>query len=203
MNKKQLQSEQTRKRIVDAARMLFAQKGYKATSIEDIIAATGTSKGNLYYHFKSKEGLFLYLLDEWDREWEEKWEARESQFKTSSEKLFGLAEVLVHDDLNHPLTKAADEFFNEEKTSEIEERITGMVDRHLEWNRRLIQEGIDRGEYRAEQADEYAVVLESLLFGLSHMSRNRKPEAVLELYHRAMKVFLYGISAGTTSHTPG
>ncbi|GIO43315.1 TetR/AcrR family transcriptional regulator [Paenibacillus apis] len=203
MNKKQLQSEQTRKRIVDAARMLFAQKGYKATSIEDIIAATGTSKGNLYYHFKSKEGLFLYLLDEWDREWEEKWEARESQFKTSSEKLFALAEVLVHDDLNHPLTKAADEFFNEEKTSEIEERITGMVDRHLEWNRRLIQEGIDRGEYRAEQADEYAVVLESLLFGLSHMSRNRKPEAVLELYHQAMKVFLYGISAGTTSHTPG
>lgn len=203
MNKKQLQSEQTRKRIVDAARMLFAQKGYKATSIEDIIAATGTSKGNLYYHFKSKEGLFLYLLDEWDREWEEKWEARESQFKTSSEKLFALAEVLVHDDLNHPLTKAADEFFNEEKTSEIEERITGMVDRHLEWNRRLIQEGIDRGEYRAEQADEYAVVLESLLFGLSHMSRNRKSEAVLELYHQAMKVFLYGISAGTTSHTPG
>lgn len=203
MNKKQLQSEQTRKRIVDAARMLFAQKGYKATSIEDIIAATGTSKGNLYYHFKSKEGLFLYLLDEWDREWEEKWEARESQFKTSSEKLFGLAELLVHDDLNHPLTKAADEFFNEEKTSEIEERITGMVDRHLEWNRRLIQEGIDRGEYRAEQAGEYAVVLESLLFGLSHMSRNREPEAVLELYHQAMKVFLYGISAGTTSHTPG
>ncbi|GIO37665.1 TetR family transcriptional regulator [Paenibacillus antibioticophila] len=203
MNKKQLQSEQTRKRIVDAARMLFAQKGYKATSIEDIIAATGTSKGNLYYHFKSKEGLFLYLLDEWDREWEEKWETGESQFKTSSEKLFGLAELLVHDDLNHPLTKAADEFFNEEKTSEIEERITGMVDRHLEWNRRLIQEGIDRGEYRAEQAGEYAVVLESLLFGLSHMSRNREPEAVLELYHQAMKVFLYGISAGTTSHTPG
>lgn len=183
--------------------MLFAQKGYKATSIEDIIAATGTSKGNLYYHFKSKEGLFLYLLDEWDREWEEKWETGESQFKTSSEKLFGLAELLVHDDLNHPLTKAADEFFNEEKTSEIEERITGMVDRHLEWNRRLIQEGIDRGEYRAEQAGEYAVVLESLLFGLSHMSRNREPEAVLELYHQAMKVFLYGISAGTTSHTPG
>lgn len=203
MNKKQLQSEQTRKRIVDAARTLFAQKGYKATSIEDIIAATGTSKGNLYYHFKSKEGLFLFLLDEWDREWEEKWEASESQFKTSSEKLFGLAELLVHDDLNHPLTRAADEFFNEEKTSEIEERITGMVDRHLEWNRRLIQEGIDRGEYRAEQADEYAVVLESLLFGLSHMSRSRKPEAALELYHQAMKVFLYGISAGTTSHTSG
>lgn len=203
MNKKQLQSEQTRRRIVDAARALFAQKGYKATSIEDIIAATGTSKGNLYYHFKSKEGLFLYLLDEWDREWEEKWEAKESQFKTSSEKLFGLAELLVYDDLNHPLTKASDEFFNQEKTSEIEERITGMVDRHLEWNRRLIQQGIDRGEFRADDAVQYAIVLESLLFGLSHMSRHHKLEAVLELYLQSMKVFLYGISAVTTSPTSG
>ena len=68
LNKKQLQ-EQTKKNL----RMIqspFVQKGYKATSIEDIVAATGSSKGNIYYHFKSKEGLFLYLIDEWDREWE-------------------------------------------------------------------------------------------------------------------------------------
>lgn len=194
MNKKQLQSEQTKKRVVDAARVLFAQKGYKATSIEDIVAATGSSKGNLYYHFKSKEGLFLYLLDEWDRDWEEKWLEKEPQYQTTVEKLYGFAELLVHEDLNHPLTKAAAEFFqSEEKDTEIEERIAGMVDRHLQWNQGLIQQGIDHGEFKPESAADHAVILESLLIGLSQMARKKDPEQALELYKRAMKIFLYGI----------
>ncbi|GIP54495.1 TetR/AcrR family transcriptional regulator [Paenibacillus vini] len=194
MNKKQLQSEQTKKRVVEAARILFAQKGYKATSIEDIVAATGSSKGNLYYHFKSKEGLFLYLIDEWDREWEEKWQEKEPLYKTTTEKLYGFAELLVHDDLNHPLTKAADEFFNSDKTTEVEERVGELVDRHLQWNQRLIQQGIDNGEFRKGSAKEHAVILESLLIGLSQMSRKKSPEEILELYKQAMKVLLYGIA---------
>ncbi|MBQ4901039.1 TetR/AcrR family transcriptional regulator [Paenibacillus sp. Marseille-P2973] len=194
MNKKQLQSEQTKKRVVEAARILFAQKGYKATSIEDIVAATGSSKGNLYYHFKSKEGLFLYLIDEWDREWEEKWQEKEPLYKTTTEKLYGFAELLVHDDLNHPLTKAADEFFNSDKTTEVEERVGELVDRHLQWNQRLIQQGIDNGEFRQGSAKEHAVILESLLIGLSQMSRKKSPEEILELYKQAMKVLLYGIA---------
>lgn len=194
MNKKQLQSEQTKKRVVEAARILFAQKGYKATSIEDIVAATGSSKGNLYYHFKSKEGLFLNLIDEWDREWEEKWQEKEPLYKTTTEKLYGFAELLVHDDLNHPLTKAADEFFNSDKTTEVEERVGELVDRHLQWNQRLIQQGIDNGEFRQGSAKEHAVILESLLIGLSQMSRKKSPEEILELYKQAMKVLLYGIA---------
>nr|WP_247681967.1 TetR/AcrR family transcriptional regulator [Paenibacillus sp. Marseille-P2973] len=189
-----MQSEQTKKRVVEAARILFAQKGYKATSIEDIVAATGSSKGNLYYHFKSKEGLFLYLIDEWDREWEEKWQEKEPLYKTTTEKLYGFAELLVHDDLNHPLTKAADEFFNSDKTTEVEERVGELVDRHLQWNQRLIQQGIDNGEFRQGSAKEHAVILESLLIGLSQMSRKKSPEEILELYKQAMKVLLYGIA---------
>lgn len=115
LNKKRLQSEQTKKKLADASKALFVQKGYKATSIEDIVAATGSSKGNIYYHFKSKEGLFLYLIDEWDREWEASWKSKVHLYHTSTEKIYGLAEQLIMDDINHPLTKAADEFFTGEK----------------------------------------------------------------------------------------
>lgn len=195
MNKKQQQSEQTKKRIVEAARMLFAQKGYKATSIEDIVSATGSSKGNLYYHFKSKEGLFLYLIDEWDREWEEKWLQKKPHYKTTIDKMFGFAEMLVHDDLNHPLTKAADEFFkSEDENTEVEERVAKMVESHLSWNQRLIQEGIDSGEFQQGSAEKHAVTLESLLIGLSQMARKKSPETVLELYKHAMTVFLHGVA---------
>ncbi|GAE04309.1 regulatory protein, TetR [Paenibacillus sp. JCM 10914] len=88
MNKKQQQSEDTRKRIADAAKQLFMQKGYKSTSIEEIVEATGSSKGNIYYHFKSKEGLFLFLIEEWDLEWDQRWDEQGRNYKNSVDKLY-------------------------------------------------------------------------------------------------------------------
>lgn len=195
MNQKQLQSEQTKRKIADAARALFIQKGYKATSIEDIVAATGSSKGNIYYHFKSKEGLFLHLLEEWDREWELNWEQNEHLYKTTTEKLYAVAEQLAADDLNHPLTKAADEFFhNEEKTSEVESRMAEMKVKHLAFNQNLLQEGIDRGEFMPGDAERLAAVLEAIFFGANQLSRRLNPEKTTLLYRDAVTVFLNGVA---------
>lgn len=195
INKKQLQSEQTKKKVAEAARALFVNKGYGATSIEDIAEATGSSKGNIYYHFKSKEGLFLYLIDEWDHEWEVKWQQNESQYKTVTDKLYGFARQIVLDDLHHPLSKAANEFFNyNEKPSDIEERIIEMMQGHLKFNQDLIQQGIDNGEFKSDNVECHAAILESMVIGLSQMSRQLKLENALMLYQQAIKVFLYGIS---------
>ena len=43
---------------------LFAEKGYDATSIEEITSVVGVAKGTLYYHFSSKEEIFNFLIDE-------------------------------------------------------------------------------------------------------------------------------------------
>jgi AcrR family transcriptional regulator len=48
----------TRREIVDQALQLFSLKGYHNTSINDILAATGLTKGGLYGHFASKEKLW-------------------------------------------------------------------------------------------------------------------------------------------------
>ncbi|GFZ90517.1 TetR family transcriptional regulator [Paenibacillus marchantiophytorum] len=195
MNKKQLQSESTKKRVADAARSLFVQKGYKATSIEDIVGATGSSKGNIYYHFKSKEGLFLYLIEEWDREWEAQWKEKESLYPTTTEKMFGIAEQMVLEDLNHPLTKAANEFFNnEEKASDVEERITELVNGHLKFYETLIQQGIDSGEFKQSNVKGLSVIFESLTMGLSQMSQKLSQKDALALYRLAIQVFLNGIT---------
>lgn len=49
--------------IVDAAIELFAKKGYEATSIQEITEHCGISKGAFYLSFKSKEELFLAIID--------------------------------------------------------------------------------------------------------------------------------------------
>lgn len=43
---------------------LFSEKGYDATSIEEITATVGVAKGTLYYHFSSKEEIFNFLVEE-------------------------------------------------------------------------------------------------------------------------------------------
>lgn len=60
---KQLQSEQTRRQIVEAAAQLFARKGFYGTSIADLAQAVGLTKGALYHHFDNKEALFFAVTE--------------------------------------------------------------------------------------------------------------------------------------------
>lgn len=53
-----------RERLVAAARQLFGEKGYAATSTEEVVAAAGITRGVLYYQFKDKEDLFRAVLQQ-------------------------------------------------------------------------------------------------------------------------------------------
>ena len=54
----------TKRKIFETSMKLFADKGYDATSIEEITATVGVAKGTLYYHFSSKEEIFNFLVEE-------------------------------------------------------------------------------------------------------------------------------------------
>ncbi len=53
----------TREQIVDAATRLIHLRGFKNTSVEDILRETGVGKGNFYYYFKSKDELGFAALE--------------------------------------------------------------------------------------------------------------------------------------------
>lgn len=53
----------TREKLLDAARTIFAREGYGGTSIDRIADEAGFSKGAIYSNFKSKEDLFLAILE--------------------------------------------------------------------------------------------------------------------------------------------
>jgi TetR/AcrR family transcriptional regulator, fatty acid metabolism regulator protein len=53
-----------RQRILDAAVERFSRDGYHNTKVDDIVEDSGTSKGSVYFHFPSKEDIFLGLVDE-------------------------------------------------------------------------------------------------------------------------------------------
>ena len=57
-------SEETERRILQAAFELFVRKGYHGTSINDIMHKVGLTKGALYAHFTSKGELLLKIIEE-------------------------------------------------------------------------------------------------------------------------------------------
>ena len=52
----------TRERLLEAAMDVFARRGYHGTTVDDIVAASQSSKGAFYHYFPSKQGIFLELL---------------------------------------------------------------------------------------------------------------------------------------------
>lgn len=55
---------EARDKILRAAAKLFVQKGYDATTMQDIVRAARTSIGNVYFYFENKEALAWLLLEE-------------------------------------------------------------------------------------------------------------------------------------------
>jgi AcrR family transcriptional regulator len=68
MSKKIERGQATRGRLVATAAKLFAEKGYEATSIEDLLRELGMSRGALYHHFDSKEAVFEAVLHQIEAE---------------------------------------------------------------------------------------------------------------------------------------
>ena len=62
--RKQQERHARRRRIQRAARSVFAEKGYAKTSIEQIAREASLSVGAIYLYFRSKEDLYISLLEE-------------------------------------------------------------------------------------------------------------------------------------------
>ena len=59
-----IQPADARERLLAAALDQFTRRGYAATSVRELCQAAGITKPVLYYYFKSKEGLYLQLMEE-------------------------------------------------------------------------------------------------------------------------------------------
>jgi AcrR family transcriptional regulator len=55
----------TRRKLLDAAKRIFAQEGFEAARLEDIAARAGYTRGAFYANFNSKEDIFFALFEEW------------------------------------------------------------------------------------------------------------------------------------------
>ncbi len=54
----------TKRAIFESAIQVFSNCGYSGATMDEVVARAGVAKGSLYYHFKSKEELFIFIIKE-------------------------------------------------------------------------------------------------------------------------------------------
>lgn len=56
-----------RSKLLEAAMMVIRKKGYSATSVDELCAVAGVTKGAFFHHFKSKDELGIAVVDHWSQ----------------------------------------------------------------------------------------------------------------------------------------
>jgi len=88
-------AEATRRRILDASAKLFAENGYRGTSLSDIIAASGSTKGGFYFHFASKAELASAVVLDAEEDFRADVVAAASAYTRGSDQLVALVNALT------------------------------------------------------------------------------------------------------------
>lgn len=200
MERPRSKGEKTKALIAEKAKIIFEKKGYAGTSMEDIRAFSEISKGSIYYHFKSKEELFLYTVEKTSEIWRRGWEDHSKKVETSTEKLYLLSEYYASD-MQLPLSHVVPEYMAAEDTDDKKmNHILDLIQPEYDVFHRIIDEGMRRKEFESGQSPEnLAYILYSMLTGLSITQFvGYDDEQFLKLYRNAIDIFLNGISKDET-----
>jgi len=162
-------ADERRTQIMQAALACFTRKGYNNTTMDDIVAESGLSKGSLYWYFKSKDDLFAaavmsLLMDVG----QEAFTALE-QCTTASDKLRALAQAMVD------FCKEAKGFFSlflefwasSHRREEVGQWWIGMLVQYKDLVVEMIEQGIRNGEFKPVDAEQLAWVMMAAYDGLA------------------------------------
>lgn len=155
-------AEVRRAQILEAALECFGQKGLHASKMDDIVKASGLSKGAIYFHFDSKDDLFLELFEAFDQAIFAAWE--ELPDGDALETLRRVGELTLSQLLEtRPLLEAWTEFLRH-PTSRA--RMARTYRQARERLGAMVRAGIEAGQIRDCHPEHVASALTALVEGL-------------------------------------
>jgi AcrR family transcriptional regulator len=140
-----------RDELLDIAAKLFAERGFKNTTVRDIADAAGILSGSLYHHFDSKEAMVDELLDSFQTALWEQYDAIEASDRTPRQKLEAVVRVSF-DAIDHNHSEVAI-FQTDAVHLATFERFAYLHERNVRFRdlwTSLLREGVAAGELRAD-----------------------------------------------------
>jgi AcrR family transcriptional regulator len=138
-----------RDRLLTAALDQFTLRGYAATSVRELCEAAGVTKPVLYYYFKSKEGLYLQLMEESYAQFEAMLADLTRFSGTARERVVHFCSGLYSSYARQlPLVKLCYSIYYGTPQGAPPFNLEQYYDRVLDVLEKLVEEGIAHGEFR-------------------------------------------------------
>lgn len=164
-------SEERKNQILEAAIAVFARLGFQQTRMDDIASQAGLSKGALYLYYKSKDAIIAALLKYFFAQEFKRWQAfvDADRQETIHEQLLALTRQLAAAmQWMARLMPIAFEFYAiAGRDKEVHQFLKEYYKTYRTELARLIQRGIERGEFRTVDAEATATTLAALYEGLA------------------------------------
>ena len=158
--------------IIEKAREVFAQKGYKDVTMKDIVDACEISRGGLYLYFDSTRELFIEVLNK-EQEEEDLLGGKISENSTAAEILVLFLVEQKKDILRkrNSLIKATYEFYFQERPEKNKDIFRKDFDSAVKVLQRVIEIGVQNEELICEKPEDAAKNIMLTLEGLKIMSQ--------------------------------
>lgn len=160
-------SEERKKQILEAAISVFAKLGFHKARMDDIVEASGLSKGALYWYFKSKEDIIKHMMDSIF--------ARSMQEFQISSDLQGSTREQITSMLIHSMQEAKvmleirpiiyEIFAYSFRDGIIKQTVREFFNTYIEQLTPIIQNGINKGEFRDIDPSSAALALGAIFEG--------------------------------------
>lgn len=187
--------KKTKRKIFETSMRLFSEKGYDATSIEEITAVTGVAKGTLYYHFSSKEEIFNFLVEEGMKLLKMSIEIKTSKCETTIDKLKAIVLIQLKGIKKYEniLTIVMSQVWgNEPRNVLCKEKVM----EYIAVVQRIIEEGMEKGDIKQCDSEILACEIFSLTCSTLIFKRKTQELEIDKLYHEYEKTLLNKLEIG-------
>ena len=156
----------TRQTLLEVARGLFAHKGLKATTMNDIAAASGRGRRTLYTYFKNKEEIYYAVIEEELEHLSEKLDEVTAMLVEPEEKIFTMiyTHLSIIRDIVARNGSLRAEFFRNIWKVEMVRKAFDVEERRI--LQQVLQEGVNKGRFNNDNVGLMADIIHYSIKGL-------------------------------------
>lgn len=202
---------QSRRRILDAAKVIFFRDGFSAANLDAVADNAGVAKGTLYRYFESKADLYVEVLAENGAGFITKLSESAQQGATAPERIRSMSRFYFEHWATHPdyfriFWAIANQDLIGEVPAKIVEEVSRLWEDSLTIVSRVLDTGVETGEFKKCDTWEVATILWTTANALIQQDgtaamRNIRRGSLTDVYRDALDLLVDGLSSRSLLQT--
>lgn len=161
-------SEERKEQILEAATSVFSERGMHQARMDDVAAESGVSKGLLYWYFKSKDEIIVAIAERMFSREMDALTVLAAKEGSAVQQLSEFVDLMIYDiERIRPLLPLLYEFFSMvmRQSASTKVLMSTMIQQVFMDLKKIIQRGIDQGEFRKVDTHDTVVAISAVIEG--------------------------------------